>query len=134
MCHYLGWQMGSDMPRIYVHLSGRDIDKAIYNKVYGFETDEKREEELLRPAICPRCKENCGPTTEYCYRCGMPLKEENILNIEKTGSEIRNDYFKFAQEKPDMLEDMMAFMEMFEIMKQNPNLKTDFFKIASKKR
>lgn len=134
MCHYLGWQMGSDMPRIYVHLSGRDIDKAIYNKVYGFETDDKKEEESLRPLICPRCKENCGPTTEYCYRCGMPLKEEKILNIEKTGSEVRNDYFKFAQENPDMLEDMMAFMEMFEIMKQNPNLKTDFFKIASKKR
>jgi len=61
------------------------------------------------------------------------LKEERILNIEKTGSEVRNDYFKFAQEKPDMLEDMRVFMEMLEMIKQNPKLKADFFKIAAKK-
>ncbi len=27
MCHFFGWVQGSDMPRIYVHLSGRDIDE-----------------------------------------------------------------------------------------------------------
>lgn len=133
MCHYLGWRLGSDMPRIYVHLSGRDIDNAIYSKVYGLDTGDKKEEEI-KPVICPRCKENCGPASEYCYRCGMPLNEEKILNIEKTGSEIRNDYFEFAQENPSMLEDMREFMEMFEMLKQNPNLKADFFKIAAKKK
>lgn len=133
MCHYLGWQLGSDMPKVYVHLSGRDIDNAIYNKVYGLDTGNKKEEEI-KPVMCPRCKENCGPTSEYCYRCGMPLKEEKVLTIEKTGSEVRNDYFKFAQENPSMLKDMRTFMEMFEMLKQNPNLKADFFKIAAKKK
>lgn len=45
-------------------------------------------------------------------------------------SEARNDYFKFAQETPSMLEDM----EMSEFLKHNPNLKADFFKIATKKK
>jgi len=26
MCQYFGWIQGSDMPRVYVHISGRDID------------------------------------------------------------------------------------------------------------
>lgn len=134
MCHYLGWPMGSDMPRIYIHLSGRDIDRAIYNKVYGFETDEKKEKESLKPLICPRCKENCGPTSEFCYRCSMSLREERLLNIEKIGSEVRNDYFKFAQENPSMLEDMRNFMEMLEILKQNPKMKADFLKMAAKRK
>ncbi|NJD54198.1 MAG: hypothetical protein FIB07_15190 [Candidatus Methanoperedens sp.] len=29
MCNYLGWVMGSGMPRIYVHLSGDDLDMAM---------------------------------------------------------------------------------------------------------
>jgi len=133
MCHYLGWQLGSDMPRIYVHLSGRDIDNAIYNKVYGLDTGDKKEENI-KPVMCPRCKGNCGPTSEFCYRCGMPLKEEMILKNEKTESEIRNDYLLLAQENPAILEDMRLFIEMFEIMKENPRMKTEFFKAVAKKR
>lgn len=133
MCHYLGWQLGSDMPRIYVHLSGRDIDNAIYSKVYGLDTGDKKEENIM-PVICPRCKENCGPASEYCYRCGMSLKEEKVLNMEKMGNWVRDDYFQLAQENPFMLEDMRTFMEMFEMLKKNPNIKADFFKIVTKKK
>ncbi|WP_049890857.1 tyrosine-type recombinase/integrase [Methanohalobium evestigatum] len=35
MNHYFGWVQGSNMPSIYVHLSGRDIDDAIL-KANGF--------------------------------------------------------------------------------------------------
>jgi integrase/recombinase XerD len=28
---YFGWTQGSDMPGVYVHLSGRDIDDAVLN-------------------------------------------------------------------------------------------------------
>lgn len=29
MCNYLGWVMGSGMPRVYVHMSGEDLDDAL---------------------------------------------------------------------------------------------------------
>ena len=29
LCHYSGWVIGSDMPAVYVHLSGREIDNTI---------------------------------------------------------------------------------------------------------
>jgi len=35
MNQIFGWKQGSDMPSIYVHLSGRDMDDAILG-VYGF--------------------------------------------------------------------------------------------------
>lgn len=31
LCYYSGWVMGSNMAAIYVHLSGRDIDNAIFD-------------------------------------------------------------------------------------------------------
>ena len=47
MRQYFGWVQGSDMPRIYVHLSGRDIDKAVY-KMYGM-LGEEEEERKVKP-------------------------------------------------------------------------------------
>lgn len=61
----------------------------------------------------------------------MPLNEEKVLNMEKIGQEIRNNFFQFAQENPSMFGDMKMFMEMSEFLKHNSNLKADFFKMAS---
>ena len=134
MCHYLGWQMGSDMPRIYVHLSGRDIDKAIYNKVYGFETDEKKEKESLKPLICPRCKENCGPTSEFCYRCGMSLEEDKIFEMEKHEKELKKFFFKCAEEDVSMIKGANLFLEMIEIVNSDPKMKESYLEEIKKKK
>jgi len=34
LCMIAGWELGSDMPRNYVHLWGRDVDEALL-KTYG---------------------------------------------------------------------------------------------------
>lgn len=132
MCHYLGWQLGSGMPKVYVHLSGRDIDKAIYSKVYGLKTEDSQEEEKIRPVACPRCKENCGPTSEYCYRCGMPLKEEKIFELEKHSKELRKEFFELAAENPSMLKEVNLFMEMMEIVNSNPEIRQKMFELQRK--
>ena len=41
LCVYMGWRQGSDMPKIYVHLSGRDILPAV------MELNKRLNEELL---------------------------------------------------------------------------------------
>lgn len=122
MCHYLGWQMGSDMPRVYVHLSGRDIDKAIYNKVYGLETNELNEVDHLHPVICPRCKENCGPTSEFCYRCGMPLKEEKVYELESNTKKLREEFIDISTENVEMLKDLKTALKFIELIKLNPEM------------
>jgi site-specific recombinase XerD len=122
MCHYLGWQMGSDMPRVYVHLSGRDIDKAIYNKVYGLETEELNEVDKIHPVICPRCKENCGPTSEFCYRCGMPLKEEKVYEMESNIKKLREEFIDISTENVEMLKDLKTALKFIELVKSNPEM------------
>lgn len=75
MKEYFGWVQASKMASIYVHLSGRDVDNAIL-KVYGLQTDEKKEESELKPINCDRCGEMNQATNKYCSTCGLPLDEK----------------------------------------------------------
>lgn len=133
MCQYLGWRMGSDMPRVYVHLSGRDIDNAIYNKVYGLETEEEKEDEKIMPSICPRCKEKCGPTSEYCFRCGMPLDEDKILLMEKEGKNTMDKFLEVSKINPQMLEEFKKMLELVETINANPKMREDMENLLLKK-
>ena len=84
MKEYFGWVQASKMASIYVHLSGRDVDNAIL-KVYGLQTDEKKEESKLKPLDCERCKESNQATNKYCSMCGFPLEEKTKTEvIQKT--------------------------------------------------
>ncbi len=50
----MGWVHGSRMTQTYVHLSGRDQDRAIL-KAYGIEMNEDKPIESSMPVKCPRC-------------------------------------------------------------------------------
>ena len=78
LSHYLGWVQGSKMASIYVHLSGRDMDKALLG-IYGIKLEEKKEEEKLKPKICPRCKERNAYNAVFCSRCGLPLDIKSAI-------------------------------------------------------
>ena len=123
MCHYLGWQLGSEMPNDYVHLSGRDIYKAIYSKVYGIKTEESMDDGNIRPVVCPRCRENCGPTSEYCYRCGMPLKEEKVFEMEKKNRILREEFINETMEDSTKLQTFKKIMELIEAIDSDPEIK-----------
>lgn len=78
---YFGWVPGSDMASVYVHLSGRDVDKALL-KVYGIKADEEDgKESLLKPKKCIRCGEINSCTNILCSRCSAPLDEKVIASI-----------------------------------------------------
>ncbi|WP_340819137.1 hypothetical protein [Methanolobus sp. WCC4] len=44
---YFGWVQGSDMPAVYVHLSGRDVDDAVLkaNGVVSHETSSVKSQD-----------------------------------------------------------------------------------------
>jgi len=79
MCEFFGWVQGSDMPRIYIHLSGRDVDNAILN-MYGL-----AEEEIRKPKInavkCPRCEAINTGEARFCMRCAFPLTKDAQIEI-----------------------------------------------------
>jgi integrase/recombinase XerD len=72
---YLGWTPGSDMASVYVHLSGKDIDKSIM-AMNGIE-DLEVPIDTMKPGTCARCNELTPPNAKYCFKCGLPLTYES---------------------------------------------------------
>lgn len=77
LCEVFGWTLGSKMPRIYVHLSGRNVDDALL-RMHGLKT---REDESH--VYCPRCKTTNNLIDRYCSKCGLPFGLEVALNAEE---------------------------------------------------
>ncbi|AAM07145.1 TPA: tyrosine-type recombinase/integrase [Methanosarcina acetivorans] len=80
MEEHLGWAQGSEMPRTYVHLSGKQIDDAILG-IYG---KKKKEDTMpkLTSRICTRCKKENGPTSSFCAQCGLPLDPQAVQEVQ----------------------------------------------------
>lgn len=86
MKEYFGWTQSSEMASVYVHLSGRDVDKALLN-IYGLEQSKEAEKEQFVPRHCPRCKEANSPASKYCSRCGSALDLQTALETEDRRNE-----------------------------------------------
>lgn len=82
MCEVFGWVQGSEMPSVYVHLSGRDTDKAIM-KVYGMKEEEKKEESARKPKECPICQHINSAKERFCGGCGYALDVKTAMELEE---------------------------------------------------
>jgi integrase len=59
-----GWEKGSDMAKVYVHLTAQDMDeKDLY--LHG-----------LNNRSCPKCHGNVNPSAKFCENCGQGLQQE----------------------------------------------------------
>ena len=54
LCQYMGWIPASREAATYVHLSGRDMDKAVL-KLNGLVDEEDTENSKFKAITCPRC-------------------------------------------------------------------------------
>jgi integrase/recombinase XerD len=106
---YLGWTDGSRMASIYVHLSGKDIDNAIL-KLNGIQIDETHSDGL-KVGRCPRCKELNPETSLYCGKCGLPLKEVSMKEIDEGKSALNIDTMKMALSDPVILEQLAEMLK-----------------------
>ncbi|WP_414837083.1 tyrosine-type recombinase/integrase [Candidatus Nanohalococcus occultus] len=75
MKEYFGWTQGSDMTEVYIHLSGKDIDREIM-KMYGIEEEEEENEKQE----CGRCNKEYKGTENFCPRCGKAFDYEAELD------------------------------------------------------
>ena len=82
MKQYFGWVQGSKMASIYVHLSGRDVDKALL-KLNGIKVEEDEKEPEFKPKVCPRCKARNSPDAKFCSKCGMCLDESVAVQVDE---------------------------------------------------
>lgn len=86
MKEHFGWAQDSKMAAVYIHLSGRDVDKALL-KVYGMEIAGDKKDSVLKPKTCGRCRQENQATSRFCARCGLPLDEQAKAEVMKKDME-----------------------------------------------
>ena len=91
LCEWFGWVQASDVPARYVHLSGRDIDRA-YDQLHGI-VEEDEDEDDPNVTKCARCSELNEPRAVYCQRCGFEIDQELAEAVEaEVGGDVKADY------------------------------------------
>ena len=80
---YFGWSPGSDMPKMYIHLSGKDVDNIVLSKVYGIKSEKDEREIAMSPKTCPNCEASNSADSDFCSNCKWALDNNSISRPEK---------------------------------------------------
>jgi len=92
LCKVAGWEIGSPMPRIYVHLSGEDTDEEVLSNVYGLKPMGTSDD---KPKICTICGESNPRDAEVCWKCARPLDPDKIRkSYEDLKEEIKEELLR----------------------------------------
>ena len=97
MREFFGWTSSSNMPSIYVHLSGRDVDKTLFEH-YGIKEPENGNgTSPLKKKVCPRCSAENSVTARFCWRCWIAFDTYKADEITATVME------EFIKQAPELL-------------------------------
>ncbi|MBD3312778.1 tyrosine-type recombinase/integrase [archaeon] len=100
MKEYFGWTQDSAMASVYIHLSGRDVDKALL-KMHGIVIDEEGKDEAIKLVPCDRCGQGNAPTNKYCGKCGLILDVKEALEVERLNRE-KDEVMNLILSDPDI--------------------------------
>lgn len=96
-----GWTQSSDMAAVYVHMSGRDTDKALLS-VYGLAQDEEKEKSKFGLKPCPRCNKENPATATICESCGGVLDLKKAMEIDTEQKTVMDMLIKMKEEQKEM--------------------------------
>lgn len=119
--NYFGWTKNSRMASVYVHLSGRDMDSTMLNKVYGIKTNEDGEaqkEDLLKPKICVYCNAENSSTNSFCSKCNKPIDQTARILFEEKRELAYNKLQLIYEKKPEIIDLLVkALLDIEEVNK-----------------
>ncbi len=98
-----GWSKSSNMPAVYIHLSGADVEKKVLQAA-GLIQDEIKKEDEFKPQECPRCKSLNSHDSKICKTCGLILDPVMAVRMK-----IRED---------EIQENTIAMIKRLEILEQ----------------
>ena len=100
---FLGWEANSNMPSIYISLSGEDVEAAVLCDRYGI-VEKRQNDKGLEVGKCPKCWKTLPASATFCYNCGMPLtKEAQHMHDDKL-----KEAFAIISKYPDAVTTYMA--------------------------
>ena len=107
---YFGWTKDSEIPSIYVHLSGRDVDATLLRH-YGMEAEGPSEPQLLGPMVCPRCKFHNPASARFCAQCSAALDIMVAIELEEArqGADdiVGRVMQEFIRRAPELVKDIL---------------------------
>lgn len=106
---HFGWVQGSDMASTYVHLSGRDVDRALL-KLNGIGISDEDEKESFSSPVCPRCKGRNSPDSKFCAQCGLCLDVKTAIAVDEAREKVDRLMNKLVK-RPEVLEQMLKVVE-----------------------
>lgn len=107
---FAGWKQNSDMASVYVHLSGEDVEKKLLKKA-GLLKEGKKQEDLLKPNACIRCKEKNSIGAKFCSKCYYPLELDAVNQIETLKSVINDFITTKLLQRPGFMEELPKLTE-----------------------
>src|SRR5215204_5755365 len=100
MCVFFRWQHGTKVVRRYIHLSGKDVDKALIALTEGGQA--RVEEYKLKSLICKRCSESVSIGMNFCSKCALPINLDNEytreMELEKENRSLKQDMKAMREE------------------------------------
>jgi ribosomal protein L40E len=111
LCSYFGWEIGSDMPRTYLHLDPNKVRRAVL-ATYGKAKIE--DTKIITHKACQRCKEENPIGLSYCGKCGTELNSNKMIsNITQMDNKIKD-----MKNEIDLLKKNMNLPQIYRVFKQ----------------
>ena len=124
MWTFFGWTPGTKVVRHYIHLSGKDVDSALFALNEGNNYVKSNEYEL-KPKKCIRCSQVLSPGSNFCSKCALHVDlTSNYIqeqDLEKENNHL-SDQVKILQKQLEELGTqvnsmIVVFKEMDQITK-----------------
>lgn len=103
---YMGWVPGTKMVKVYIHLADQDVENAILD-LYGVRS--KNTDKDLEIRQCLRCEFINDAKSRFCSRCGLPLTQDAVQEVEEWENEKAEAIKNMS--KPDFLVEFMRMQE-----------------------
>lgn len=110
---FAGWSADSRMCKVYVHLSGEDIDRKFLER-HGLSKENMKEKRVneLEPKKCYKCETINPSTAKYCEKCLTPLDIKEIMEMEEKREKLEEKFervypiLKMLEENPEILKQL----------------------------
>ena len=113
MNQYFGWIQGSNMPAVYVHLSGKETESAIL-ELNGFPGQKEKKESLLKPKKCPRCDVINSSESSFCLKCGAILDIQTAIKLEES----RKEEKEMRNQSDDVMNQLLKDPEILSLIQK----------------
>jgi integrase/recombinase XerD len=75
---FAGWSGDSKMAKVYIHLSGEDVERKMLSKAGLLQAVQNESENVLAVRACVRCGQKNPPSSYSCTKCMVPLAEDDV--------------------------------------------------------